>query len=53
MNLPVVLQTLGLVGVSVGVLLLWGFAVAVLVGSGCVLAAGVVLEVERLKKARG
>lgn len=47
MNLPVVLQSLGLVGLTVGVLLLWGFAVAVLVGSVCAVGAGTVLELER------
>ena len=45
MNVLDVVQVLALCGVTLGVFMLFGVAVAVLVGSLCVLAATVALEI--------
>lgn len=47
MNLPVLLQAVGLAGAACGAFILWGLGVAVLAGSVCLVVAGTVLERER------
>lgn len=47
MTLPVVLQTVGLVGLAGAALVLWGAGVALLVASLALVVAGTVLERER------
>lgn len=47
MKLPVVLQAVGLAGLTVGAFILWGAGVAVLTGSAGCVVTGTVLERER------
>lgn len=47
MKLPSILQTVGLTGVTAGVLILFGGGWALLTGGVSTVAAGVALELER------
>ena len=47
MKLPVLLQALGLAGLPVAAFIAFGSAASVAVGSGSLIVAGTVLELER------